>query len=112
LPGFLRPVPGFFLPYIFLPPFEIRDENDVLFIYAPSVELQRLKCHNLGIRKDLKMEIEDQEQYFFDIGVRLYRMLEAELAVHGIEGPVSLKNDVEIDNIIEHIKINLLPGQP
>jgi hypothetical protein len=39
------------LPYIFLPPFEIRDENDVLFIYAPSVELQTLTCHNLGIRK-------------------------------------------------------------
>jgi len=56
--------------------------------------------------------MQNQEQYFFDLGVRLYRMLEAELAVHGIEGPVSLKNDVEIDNIIEHIKINLLPGQP
>lgn len=56
--------------------------------------------------------MQNQEQYFFDLGVRLYRMLEAELAVHGIEGPVSLKNDVEIDNIIEHIKINLLPDQP
>jgi hypothetical protein len=55
------------------------------------------------------MEIEDQDQYFFDLGVRLYRMLEAELAVHGIEGPVSPKNDVEIDNIIRDIITNLLP---
>jgi hypothetical protein len=58
------------------------------------------------------MEIEDQDQYFFDLGVRLYRMLEAELAVHGIEGPVSPKNDVEIDNIIRDIITNLLPDQP
>ena len=46
------------------------------------------------------------EGYFFDLGVRLHRMVEDELKAHDIEAGITSKTDAEIDSIINHIMVN------
>ena len=54
------------------------------------------------------MDREEAKRLTFDIGVRIHRAFETELDKRNISGGVSPSLDAEIDEIVEHITVNLV----